>query len=147
MRQLTRSAGRGFTLIELMISIAIISIVAAIAFPSYTQYTVRARRASAGACLAQQAMFMERVYTNNMRYDQNGGVATTLAPTVCATDLTNIYTFGFASGQPTTTTFTVVATAQGNQASKDADCGNLTMDQAGVKGRTGTVASIATCWR
>ncbi len=138
---------RGFTLIELMVTVAIIAIVGAIAFPSYSEYAVRTRRASAGTCLLQQALFMERVYASNMRYDQNDGSATTLPAASCATDLNNAYTVAFAASQPTQRTFSIVATPQNEQASRDAGCGTLSLDQAGVKSRSGSGTSLEKCWR
>ncbi len=138
---------RGFTLIELMVTVAIISIVGAIAFPSYSQYSMRARRASAGTCLQQQALFMERVYASNMRYDQNNGAATTLPASSCATELATAYVVAFAASQPTQRTFTILATPQNDQATRDVGCGTLSVDQAGVKGRSGTATSLETCWR
>lgn len=138
---------RGFTLIEMMVTVAIISIVGAIAFPSYTEYSVRTRRASAGTCLLQQALFMERVYASNMRYDQNNGAATALPASSCATDLNNAYTVAFAASQPGQRTYTIEATPQNQQASRDAGCGTLSVDQAGVKGRSGSGSTLEKCWR
>jgi type IV pilus assembly protein PilE len=89
---------------------------------------------------------MERVYNTNLRYDQNNGAATTLPATNCQTSLASSYTFGFATGQPTTTTFTINATPVGVQASKDTACATLSTDQIGTKGKTGS-GSVSDCWR
>ena len=59
---------RGFTLIELMITVAIIGILAAIAYPSYVEHIYRSRRAEAEATLMELAQWMERNYMVNLSY-------------------------------------------------------------------------------
>ena len=61
----------GFTLIEIMITVAIIGVLAAVAMPSYTSYIARANRADARTKLLQAAQFMQRFYAANDRYDQD----------------------------------------------------------------------------
>jgi type IV pilus assembly protein PilE len=90
---------------------------------------------------------MERVYTTNLRYDQNAGAATALPALQCRNDLGAMYVFAFANAQPTTRTFVINATPQAAQASNDTKCGTLSIDQAGTKGYTGTAAAVADCWR
>ena len=64
----SRRASRGFTLIELMIVIAIVGILAVIAVSTYQDQIVKSRRAAAAACLQEGAQFMERYYTTNLTY-------------------------------------------------------------------------------
>jgi type IV pilus assembly protein PilE len=61
--------GNGFTLIELMIVVAVVGILAAIAYPSYRDQIERSRRADAQAVLMQAAQYMERIYTENGCYN------------------------------------------------------------------------------
>ena len=142
----SRRAARGFTLIELMVAVAIVGILAAVTYPSYTSYVVRTQRAQASSCLTEMAQFMERVYASNVRYDQNNGTATALPTTACRTDIASRYTLQFASSEPTERTFRIQAVPKGAQASNDGKCGTLSLTQTGVKGITGT-GTVDDCWR
>lgn len=138
---------RGFTLIELMIVVAVVAILAAIAYPSYQDSVIKTRRSAAQGCLVEMAQFMERFYTTNMRYDQTtAGVAVALANPTCRADMAAFYAFSFPAGQPTQTTYTLQAVPQGSQVADNARCGTLTLTQAGTKGRSGS-AALQDCWR
>lgn len=134
---------RGFTLIEMMITVAIIGILAAIAYPSYTEYTIKSRRTEAKSCLMELAQYMERLYATNASYLVNGQ-APTLPTLACTTSLSGHYALSF-SGTPTRTSYTLQAVPQGVQASKDTKCGTLTLNQAGVKTVSGT-GTVKECW-
>lgn len=139
----------GFTLIELMIVVAIIAILASIAYPSYVDSTRTANRSSAQADLMQLASFMERNFSEANRYDQDssGTAINTAALPFDQIPRTGVatynYTIAFSSTAPCTTAtcFTLTATPAGGQAADS--CGNLTYTQAGVKSASGT----GTCWR
>jgi type IV pilus assembly protein PilE len=133
----------GFTLMELMITLAIVGVLAAIAFPSYQTYVLRTHRVTAGACLSEMAQQMERYYTSNLSYSS----ALLPAPT-CVTDVAGRYSFAFATAQPAATTYIIEATPTGGQLS-DTTCATLTINQAGTKGvSTSTSAGVIRgCWR
>jgi type IV pilus assembly protein PilE len=145
-REFMVSKSQGFTLIELMIVVAIVGILASIAYPSYIDHVVKTRRAMAAGCLMELSQFMERFHTTNMAYDKdtaNNGV--TLPATTCQTDLQNFYTFAFPGAGPTATTFTIEATPTGIQATRDTRCATIGITQAGQKTISGT-ANVAACW-
>jgi len=139
--------GRGFTLIELMIVIAVIAILAAIALPSYIRYITKTNRKAAEACLTTYANYMERYYTTNLRYDQDAaGNANVLPQPDCSTaqQTGNNYSYSF-NPAPAQSTFTVQAKPIGVQATRDTQCGTLTLDQKGTRNINGT-GTVATCW-
>ena len=143
----------GFTLMELMVAVAIVGILAAIAIPSYTKSVTKTNRRAAEVCLASFATHMERFYTTNLRYDQTvAGVAMNTAALQalgldCASNANtgSTYSYAFGTGSPTASTYTLIAAPSGTQATRDAKCGSLTLNQAGVRAVTGT-ASVADCW-
>ncbi|MEA5669025.1 type IV pilin protein [Stenotrophomonas sp. MH1] len=140
-----KSAGKlharvaGFTLIELMIVVAVIAVLAAIAIPNYSEHVRKSHRAQAKADLAEYMQLAERYHTVNNTYvgfalrdsqkqtPREGGAAW--------------YTLEI-SPDATASTITIVATAAGGQL-KD-KCGNLSLSQAGEKGAS--KGDVADCW-
>lgn len=137
---------KGFTLIEVMIVVAIIGIIAAIAYPSYQQYVLRSWRTQGQGCLLELAQIMERRYTAsaNMQYSalpETAGAITGFC--AMGNGLNNRYRFTQAVNGAAGT-FTLTATPAGAQAS-DTDCAAMTVNQLGQKGAAGTLGA-AGCW-
>jgi len=129
----------GFSLIELMVAVAIIGILAAVALPSYQNYVRQSNRSGAKTILYENAQFMEQFYTENNRYDQDlGGTAPTLPIAQSPRTGTAQYTITRALAA---NTFTLTATPTGSMTGDT--CGVLTLTNTGVQGAGGNVAD---CW-
>lgn len=142
---MSHSRQAGFNLVELLIVVAIIGIIAAVAYPSYTNNVMRTKRTAATACLTELSQFMERFYTTNLRYDRDtAGNAVALPNLDCRTDLAGDYSFALTNST-NATSYTLQATPQNVQASKDTICGTLSINQSGTRGESGS-GGVADCW-
>ena len=138
-----RNTQRGFTLIELMIVVAIIGILVAIAVPQYSDYVTRSRRADGQSTLLQVAQELERCYTQFSAYN-NTSCAVVGTDGVSQASPEGYYVIAAAGSALAASAFTLTATPQGAQASNDSDCTTLTLTHLGVQGATG--ADIDSCW-
>lgn len=121
----------GFTLVEVMIAVAIIGVIASLAYPSYLSYLRDSRRADAEGVLVEMAAWMERRYTVDGRYD-NGAINLPIqkSPRDGAARHYDVAVTASAAES-----FTLTATAVGGQTEEE--CGNLTITQTGARGSDG----------
>ncbi len=141
---------RGFSLIELMVVVAIIGILAAVAFPAYTNYSTKTKRALAKSQLNQIASKQEMFFADNKRYADDlaelgyASAAMTINTSsafVASSANDALYTLSITDSG--TRIFTVSATPLGVQADNDTKCGTMTLNQAGTRGTSGGGAD---CW-
>ncbi|QJD28993.1 type IV pilin protein [Methylococcus geothermalis] len=129
---------RGFTLIELMITVAIIGILAAIAYPSYKEHVIRTRRADGKAALLRAAAREELYFMDNKTYTSD---VTKLGFAANGKSDEGHYVISVTAADANT--FALQAAPQSPHT--DALCGNLTLNALGVKGQSGS-GSVADCW-
>ena len=153
-----RRRSAGFTIIELMIVVAIIGLLAGIGIPSYREQVNKGKRAEGKAALLAAASRLERFYTQNNCYPSTGtscGNATTSALALTAAGINNF------SGEDSTKAYYNISVTQNAQTFTvtaaprlpfaDAKCGNLTISNAGRKwtqsnGSTDDATVKEGCW-
>ncbi len=124
---------KGFNLIELMLVVAIVGILAAVAIPQYSQYVVRGNRTAAEAFMMDVANREKQYLLDARSYAPD---LTTLAITP-PTDVSRNYTFTINVPAAIPPTFTITATPVPNSQQANANDGNLTLTDTGVKGPAG----------
>jgi type IV pilus assembly protein PilE len=129
----------GFTLMELMITVAVIAVLASIAYPSYRDQILKSHRTDGKAALMQAAQTMERCFTRTNTF------------VGCVTFPTNVpggryqITDGGTTNPTTASAYWLNAVPQGAQTS-DTRCGTLTLQQDGMKAESGTATNLSDCW-
>jgi type IV pilus assembly protein PilE len=142
----------GFTLMELMIVVAIVGILAAVGFPSYQRYVTRTHRADAAGNLLQLSQYLERYFTEVGNYT-GASLPFKKSPQDGSTTHYNI-----DFGSQTATDYIIVADPEGGQKKNDTQCAALTLSSTGakcIKGSTTTCSDsstpsvreeVADCW-
>ncbi len=148
-----KNKSRGFTLVELMVTVAVVAIIAAVAIPSYRDYVRRANRVDATAALLRLASNQERFYLQNNTYASDaqmagappaglgiGGTERGFYDLEINTDALGDLTLGYGA------TATVVA---GEDQEDDSACAVFSVDQQGLRTAEddGGADNTERCWR
>jgi type IV pilus assembly protein PilE len=139
----------GFTLIELMITVAVVAILASIAYPAYTAHFVKARRSAAESFMMTVANKQEQSMLNARSYF---AAATPAALTAANITVPQEVSMNYditvtANNASTPPSYTVTAAPINAQQAKDTKCGNLTLTNTGTKGKTGSAGTVTECWQ
>ena len=146
-KNMTKRLSVGFTLIELMITVAIIGILTSIAYPSYQASMMKSRRVDAEGALLGLANAMERYYTVNNTYPSPspGAPTASIYPVTSPVGGGTAY-YDLLIDSPTASTYLLTATPRVGGPQDTDKCGTLTLNQAGVRGFGGSGMTSADCW-
>lgn len=131
----------GFTLIEVMIAVAIVGILASVAYSSYQDSVTRSRRAEGKAVIMDLANRMERYFIDNNSY-----TGATIANVRGGNAMSENGWYQLSISAVAATTYTIQAAPQNSQATKDATCGSLILNQANSRTISGA-GNAQDCWR
>lgn len=137
---MTRKMNAGFTLIELMIAVAIVAIIAVIAVPSYQNQVIKGQRTDGRAALLETAQMLERCYTEHGKYNNPAPGCT--PPTESSE---KYYTI---AATRTASSYTLTATPKSGAVMKDDKCASFTLDSTGIKSAktSGGTDNTKECW-
>jgi type IV pilus assembly protein PilE len=139
---------QGFTLIELVIVVAIVGILSAIAMPMYRDYVVRANRTEAKTALAAVALAQERYYSVNNQYSTTiASLGTVMSLNSSGVTENGFYSITITAANPAAS-YTLSATPQSKAGQNTDKCNTLTLSSTGSKGVSTTYSgySAANCW-
>lgn len=131
----------GFTLMELLIVVAVIGILAAVGYPNYTEYVKKTRRSEVAALLIEEAQRLERFYSKTGQYTDFIG------PPAREHQVSQGNAFYAVTAQRTQHAFVLTATASAALMQGD-KCGRFVLENTGRRDNVGTSAdaSVLQCW-
>lgn len=127
---------RGFTLIELMIAVAILAIIMAIAYPSYQNQVRKSHRGDVQAEMMTLAHNLERCFTRTNAYNTCG----------IAGGQSESERYNFQLDPHTASAYTITAVPQAKGGQNKDKCASLSLDHRGVRGTSATGLSASDCW-
>ncbi len=145
-----RKIHSGFTLIELMIAVVVLSIITTIALPSFRENIRQGRRLEARSLLLENAQFMERFFTENNRYNlrADGSTAVTLPILASPRSGQSLYTISFDTLAPLSSdSFNLRAVPVAGSAMDGDACGTYLLSNLGVRANLHNTKSSQECWR
>lgn len=148
---------KGFTLVEVVVTVAIVALLATVAVPSYRNYVLRTNRTVAKSALVDLAARQETYFVNYKRYatslsalslsaylSKDGSTASTQGSAIYQLSVAAHSTSCPASGTASATSYTVLATPVGTVQTKDTTCGTLCLTSTGIRKASG---SATDCWQ
>jgi type IV pilus assembly protein PilE len=140
-----RKKQAGLSLVELMVVVAVLAVLASVAYPLYTNQVQKSRRADAKIALQNIALAQERHYTLNGEYTANLSSLQVSADIQGGTSDEGYYTIALVRSGADNEQFTATATASSSGAQgSDSDCAQFTINQLGAK--TATDGGSTNCW-
>lgn len=135
---------RGFTLVEMMIVVAVIALLSMVVYPSFQGAIRKARRADARSALTTAAQMLERYSTENPSAGYSTATLGGSGATAVYSDKSENKSYALALSNLAASTFTLSAVPQAAQATDP--CGTFTINEHGVRGVTGGSLLAADCW-
>jgi len=138
---------KGFTLIEIMITVVIVGILASIAVPAYQDYVIRGKLTQATSALADARIKMEQYFQDNRKYDETGDGTTCPTPLLAYNNISSPYSkyFTYTCSGLSDVAYTITATGKDDLADFIYSI-NEANAKTSVSLKTGWGAANSPCW-